>query len=317
MGEERQVLAAMALMEEVISDQCQLKLKGNQDTDSITELAVLEINETGDIRELYRLVCEIPENQNGIEAKTDQETESGRDAMGGIQEVNSACQIDQLNDLRFEMQSAKFNLSRSKSEKISENEMPCMRKEIPKEETYDKYGTLLGELELSLLGNMGHWRECFSRKFRMESLIFGRFDYAMTNKPISAGHTKTGAYVGEDRKLEAVFRVKRFQEFVETHASAPTVQLQIIRLLLAVIGYRKWNFRAIGVSGEFPRSGALKRDAYAKLPDGGEKDNVAWQLLKPMYGLSAACTDWCKTIRDFLANERVGEVDSLDKSVFF
>ena len=45
--EEKHVLAAMALMEEVISDHCQLKLKGNQDVWSITDAIVLKINETG------------------------------------------------------------------------------------------------------------------------------------------------------------------------------------------------------------------------------------------------------------------------------
>ena len=37
----------------------------------------------------------------------------------------------------------------------------------------------------------------------------------------------------------------------------------------------------------------LKRDADVKLPDGVEQDNVARKLLKPLYGLSTACEDWC------------------------
>ena len=37
--------------------------------------------------------------------------------------MNSADQIDRLYALRFKMQSGKFNLSRSNSEEISENEM--------------------------------------------------------------------------------------------------------------------------------------------------------------------------------------------------
>ena len=49
-------------------------------------------------------------------------------------------------------------------------------------------------------------------------------------------HPKTGAYVDENRKLDAVLCVKCFQEFVETNESAPTVQLQIIRGVLAVTG---------------------------------------------------------------------------------
>ena len=78
--------------------------------------------------------------------------------MEEIQEANSANQVDQLNALRFEIQSGEFNLSRSKSGKISENEMPGMRKEIRKEKLTTNMGTLLGELELRLLGNMGQSR---------------------------------------------------------------------------------------------------------------------------------------------------------------
>ena len=73
----------------------------------------------------------------------------------GIQEVNIADRIDQLNSLRCKVQSAKFNLSRANIGGISENEMQVMRKEIPKGETYKTTGALLGELELGILGNMG------------------------------------------------------------------------------------------------------------------------------------------------------------------
>ena len=54
------------------------------------------------------------------------------------------------------------------------------------------------------------------------------------------------------------------------------------------------------------RSGPLKRDTYAKLPDGVEKVNISRKLLNPAYGLSTACKDWFETIQDFLANERGG-----------
>ena len=49
----------------MILDQCQLKLKGNQDANLITESAVLEINEANKIRELYRTLREIPETEKG------------------------------------------------------------------------------------------------------------------------------------------------------------------------------------------------------------------------------------------------------------
>ena len=71
------------------------------------------------------------------------------------------------------------------------------------------------------------------------------------------------------------------------------------------------------VSRAFLRSEHLRRDTYAQLPEGVEKDNVAWGLLKPLYGLSTACKDWYKTIRNFLSKECGEKATSLDKSVCF
>ena len=116
--------------------------------------------------------------------------------------------------------------------------------------------------------------------------------YTIKNKPLSAGYGKTGAYLGENRKLDARFCVKGFQELVEANAAAPTVQLQSIRIALAVIAYRGWNFRVMDVSRAFLMSKPLERNTYAKLPDGADQDNVAWGLIKPLYGLRTACKDW-------------------------
>ena len=62
--EENQFLAARPLLEEVISDQCQAELKGNQDVCLITDASVLGINESNKIRELCRALYEIPETAN-------------------------------------------------------------------------------------------------------------------------------------------------------------------------------------------------------------------------------------------------------------
>ena len=131
-------------------------------------------------------------------------------------------------------------------------------------------------------------------RFRKESLIEGRFVYTIKGKPIAAGHKQTGAYIDEDRKLDSRFCVKGFQEFAEPNAAAPTVQLQSIRLCLAVISFRKWDFRAMDVSRAFLRSGPLKRGTYVQLPKGVEDDRVAWKLSKPLSGLSTSCKDWYK-----------------------
>ena len=61
--EEKKVLIALALAGEVISGQCQLKLKENQDANSIIETTVLKVRETNKIREIYREICEIPESR--------------------------------------------------------------------------------------------------------------------------------------------------------------------------------------------------------------------------------------------------------------
>ena len=53
---ERQVLAALALFEGIIVDQCQLKRKENQDVNQLTEWATLKINETNKIKELYTVM---------------------------------------------------------------------------------------------------------------------------------------------------------------------------------------------------------------------------------------------------------------------
>ena len=154
--------------------------------------------------------------------------------------------------------------------------MPGMRNEIRKEETYNKYGG-----DVSIIEIWGYWETWNFRAAAIlgdsgrESLIEGRLVCAVGNKPLSAGHAKTCTYVDENRKLDAIFCVKGSQEFVETNASAPPVQLQSVRLFLAVIGYRKWNFGEMGVLIAFLRPCPLKRDTYAKLPDGVEKDNVA------------------------------------------
>ena len=109
--------------------------------------------------------------------------------------------------------------------------------------------------------------------------------------------------MGGNRKLDSGFRVKCLQEFTEPNASAPKVQLQIIRLCLAVIAFRKWDFRVMGVSVAFLRSEPLKRGAYVQLHKGVADDRVAWKLSKPLCGLSTACKDWYRTIRNFLSEE--------------
>ena len=62
-NEENDVLAALALMEETIANQCMAKRRNNENAKLTAEEAVLKVNEANKIRELYRIMNEIPETE--------------------------------------------------------------------------------------------------------------------------------------------------------------------------------------------------------------------------------------------------------------
>ena len=61
--EEKKFLTASAFMEEVIAGKRRLKLEENLDLNLLKEKAALKVQGTNEIRELFRVICEIPENQ--------------------------------------------------------------------------------------------------------------------------------------------------------------------------------------------------------------------------------------------------------------
>ena len=91
------------------------------------------------------------------------------------------------------------------------------------EGAYNKYGDSAMGIGIAAIGKHGaFWRIPYGGLPDVESLVGGRFFYAVGNKPLPAGYTETGAYVGGNRKLDARFCVKGFQYIVETNALAPT-----------------------------------------------------------------------------------------------
>ena len=84
-----------------------------------------------------------------------QEVEEEWKSTKAISEGNSANQTGQLEAWQFLTKSGNSNLPCSKSEEISENEMPGMRKEIPKEETRNKYGDAAREIEIDAIVKHG------------------------------------------------------------------------------------------------------------------------------------------------------------------
>ena len=62
-NEEKDVLASLALMEEMIANQCMVKRRKDESAKLLAEGAVLKVNEANKVRELYRIVNEIPESK--------------------------------------------------------------------------------------------------------------------------------------------------------------------------------------------------------------------------------------------------------------
>ena len=190
-------------------------MKENQDMDLITESAVLKINESSEIRELYRALCEIQETAKGRFGRKSRSSDWA-ESNGGIQEVNSDGRIDQLEALRFNG-TEKVQFIEFKSGRISENEMPGTRKETPKEETRSKYPAAVRGVGIGAIGKHGAflgagWDSVFGNS-GCGSLIGWRFVYTVGNMPISAGRIKAGAYVGGNRKLDARFPIKGPKDF--------------------------------------------------------------------------------------------------------
>ena len=70
-------------------------------------------------------------------------------------------------------------------------EKKCTVCDIPKEETYNKYGDTARKLKSAILETW-EFPRIHLLKYRTASLIDGRFANAVGNKPISPGYTKTG-----------------------------------------------------------------------------------------------------------------------------
>ena len=75
--------------------------------------------------------------------------------MEHIQEANNDGRVDQLNALRFEMQSGKRNCPIPYSGGISENVTPAIWNAIQGDETYEKYGVAARKAEFDATGDHG------------------------------------------------------------------------------------------------------------------------------------------------------------------
>ena len=151
--------------------QFRVKLQGNQDAASIAEAVVLKVIETNKIRDRCRAICGIPENRMESNRKK-QGVGNEWKALGAIQEVNSADQIDQLNASRFEMQS-RGRICLVGSGEISENEMPGMGEKSRKKKLTSNIGTMQNNRNRSFWETWRNRENAFSEIPDTESLIWG------------------------------------------------------------------------------------------------------------------------------------------------
>ena len=119
--------------------------------------------------------------------------------MGGIQEVDSADQIGQLEALHFKMKPKKFQFPSSKSGGNFGKWYGKNAKEIPNGETYIKRGGAARKDEIGSIGKHGAFKgSTVFGNSGVGSIIEGRFVYTVWNKPISSG-CKKGAYWRESK----------------------------------------------------------------------------------------------------------------------
>ena len=128
----------------------------------------LGIREENKIRELHRVIFEMPEKKSELRTRKKREIETEWELLGGgSKKMNSADPIGQLAALRFKTQMGRKNLSRGKSEEISENGMPGKRKEIPQVGAIADTAIPPGKLKFGRLRRMGVFCESHMRIYVM------------------------------------------------------------------------------------------------------------------------------------------------------
>ena len=139
--------------------------------------------------------------------------------------------------------------------------MAGKRKEIPKEETYKFRGGAAMDVEIIALEDRGAFIRVSSKDVPSDGVcIDGMFVYTSKHTPLQSGHSKTDAYVDDQRGLDARFRAKgrsprRCGRWVGGGDSpAPTAKLRILRADVSFTAYRKWDFTVMGVSRDFLKS---------------------------------------------------------------
>ena len=106
----------------------------------------------------------------------------------------------------------------------------------------------------------------------------------MVRKQTKEENEITGACIDEERKLEANLLLKRSQEFKKI-PKGPTIQLQSLRVRLAVIAYRKWDFKILVLGKQSFNLENIIVATYVQRPKELENGNGVWITFEPIDNL--------------------------------
>ena len=130
-----------------------------------------------------------------------------------------------------------------------------MRKEIPKEETFNKYGRAARRIEIAAFNEYGAIEEINESEMEKgHKLLRGRFVYTIKEKELKVGEPKTGAHVSDTRRLDARLRVRGFEEEQVESVSAPTINNNTARAASSIVPLKKWEFWVIDISRAYLQS---------------------------------------------------------------
>ena len=172
--------------------------------------------------------------------------------LEGGNRVNNAVGGNHLGNPQYELSQLIRKYRRGGSQEIISQEIPRLRKSIPKGATYNYYGDDSRKVAIKALGGHGAFIRVLSKGVpRDGSCIDGRCVYTMKNNPSEAGRAATEAYFDDQRMLDARFARNVITKMRGVNSSAPSAQLRSLRVLLSPMAYIKWDFWVMGVSRAF------------------------------------------------------------------
>ena len=177
-------------------------------------------------------------------------------------------------------------------------------REIPEDFTWNSLGDGARARELDSYISYDAIERIQRHEIPKEAQILGaRFVYTIKDDKVPEGEEPGPSHLDRFRRLDGRLCVQGYREELTEDVQSPTVQLESVRIIMAVSAVRNWEFGVIDVSRAYLQSANLERAVYVRPPRGAEKDkNIFWKAKKPLYGLSDSTKNWTKTVQAWIEN---------------